>query len=310
MGLGGAKERGVQRADSSGRSPSLEAQGRDIVERLGGEWQRSGGMCRCPAHDDRTPSLSVRLGDRRLLFHCFAGCETGAVIRALNALRLLGPQPRAGTVETSSTPADPGRRNRGAAARLWAAARPIVSSPAEAYLGSRGLTLETSDLRYHPRTPYGRGLQAIFRPAMLAAVRDDSGLVAVHRTFLDPRSAMLADLPLPKRALGRLGHSAVRLRPPDDGLLGWAEGIETAMAATQLTGNPCWATLGTERFARVALPASVKRLILFLDNDAGGRRAERLAREAHRGTGVEVEARYPQAAGADWNDLLLSRVAR
>ena len=310
MGPEGAKEIDVQRPNSSTRPTSTEAQGREIVERLGGEWQRSGGMCRCPAHDDRTPSLSVRVGEKRLLFHCFAGCECANVIRALSALRLLRPGVRAGSTGTASTPADPGRRNRGAAARVWAAARPIGRSPAEAYLRSRGLSLEISDLRYHPRTPYGRGLQAIFRPAMLSAVRDESGLVAVHRTFLDPRSARLADLPLPKRALGRLGQGAVRLRPPNEGILGWAEGIETAMAATLLTGVPCWATLGTERFARAALPPSVRRLILFLDNDSGGRRAERLAREAHRDTGVEIEARYPHTAGADWNDVLLNRVAR
>ena len=293
--------------NSSSRYRSLEAQGRGIVEQLGGEWQRSGGMCRCPAHDDCTPSLSVRLGERRLLFHCFAGCETGAVLRALNALRLLGPELRAGTVETDPAPADPGRRNRDAAARLWAAARPIGRSQAEAYLRNRGLTLETSDLRYHPRTPYGRGPQAIFLPAMLAAVRDESGLVALHRTFLDPRSGRLADLPVPKRALGRLGQGAVRLRPSRDGVLGWAEGIETALAATLLTGISCWATLGTERFARVALPPSIRRLILFLDNDEGGRRAEALAREAMRGADVEIVSRYPSAAGTDWNDVLLNR---
>lgn len=297
----------VRHSNNRSSLSSLEAQGRDIVERLGGEWRPGGGMCRCPAHDDRTPSLSVRPGERRLLFHCFAGCETGKVIRALNALKLLAPELPAGSNETLATPADPGRRNRGAAARLWAAARPIGRSPAEAYLRSRGLALEAWDLRYHPSTPYGRGLQAIFRPAMLAAVRDESGLVAVHRTFLDPTSATLADLALPKRALGRLGPAAVRLRPPRDGMLGWAEGIETAMAAILLTGIPCWATLGTERFARVALPASVERLILFLDNDTGGRRAERVASEALRGRGVEIEARYPQAEGTDWNDVLLSR---
>ena len=166
------------------------------------------------------------------------------------------------------------------------------------------MALPASDLRYHPHTPYGRGALAIFRPAMLAAVRDDRGLVAVHRTFLDPRSGLLADLPLPKRALGRLGQGAVRLRPPREATLGWAEGIESAMAATQLTGIPCWATLGTERFARAALPSGVRRLILFLDNDAGGRRAEALAREAHRDSEVSVEARYPAAEGADWNDVL------
>ena len=300
----------VQRPNSSTGPTSLAAQGREIVERLGGEWGRSGGMCRCPAHDDRTPSLSVRVGEKRLLFHCFAGCETGNVIRALSRLQLLGPAPFADSNETAHEPADPGRRNRSAAARLWAAARPFQRSPAEAYLLSRGLALAASDLRYHPRTPYGRGTEAIFRPSLLAAVRDESGLAGVHRTFLDLAPAMLADLPVPKRALGRLGRGAVRLRPPHDGILGWAEGIENAMAATLLTGVPCWATLGTERFARVELPASVERLVLFLDNDSGGRRAEKLARETQDGMGVEIEARYPEAAGADWNDVLLHRSAR
>lgn len=289
------------------RGSSLEAQGREIVERLGGEWQRNGGLCRCPAHDDRTPSLSVRPGERRLLFHCFAGCETGKVLRALSALQLLDSGPERGGIDTAPSPADPGARHRGAAERLWSAAVPIQGSPAETYLRSRGLALAVSDLRYHPRTPYGRGAQAIFRPSLLAAVRDDAGLVAVHRTFLDPGSGRLADLPLPKRALGRLGQGAVRLRPPRGGTLGWAEGIESAMAATQLTGIPCWATLGTERFARVTLPPSVRRLVLFLDNDAGGRRAEMLAREEQRGSEVRVEARYPEAVSADWNDVLLAR---
>ena len=285
---------------------SLEEDGQALVQRLGGRWTSSGGMCRCPAHDDRTPSLSVRVGDRRLLFHCFAGCETGDVIRALVARHLLGTERWAGSVEAALTAADPGPRNRGAATRLWSAARPIEKSPAESYLGSRGLTLGTWALRYHARTPYGPGAQAIFRPAMIAAVRDESGLVAIHRTFLDAASAALVNLPVPKRALGRLGQGAVRLQAPRDGLLGWGEGIETAMAAAQLSGIPCWATLGTERFARVALPPSVRRLILFLDNDAGGRRAEKLAREAHRQTAIEIEARYPRAAGADWNDVLLT----
>jgi hypothetical protein len=293
-------------AIGSNRPTNLEAQGREIVEHLGGEWQRRGGMCRCPAHDDHNPSLSVRPGERRLLFHCFAGCDTSSVIRALSALQLIGPALQAGE-DCAPSPADPDRRNRGAAARLWAAAHPIAKSPAEAYLRGRGLTLEVSDLRYHSRTPYGRAAQAIFRPALLAAVRDGRGLIAVHRTFLDPRSAKLADLPLPKRALGRLGEGAVRLRPPRQGLLGWAEGIENAMAATQLTGIPCWATLGTERFARIALPPSVERLILFLDNDPGGRRAEKLAREAQADSPVGIEARYPRLPGDDWNDVLLAR---
>ena len=38
---------------------ALEARARKIVEALGGAWSRSKGMCCCPAHADRTPSLSA-----------------------------------------------------------------------------------------------------------------------------------------------------------------------------------------------------------------------------------------------------------
>lgn len=41
-------------------------------------------IARCPAHDDRSPSLSVRaLPDGRVLLHDFAGCDVGDVLAAL-----------------------------------------------------------------------------------------------------------------------------------------------------------------------------------------------------------------------------------
>lgn len=66
----------------------LAGEGKAIVERLGGRWSTKGGMCRCPGHDDREPSLSVRPGKTRLLFHCFAGCDAGAIMRGLAAIGL------------------------------------------------------------------------------------------------------------------------------------------------------------------------------------------------------------------------------
>ena len=141
-----------------------------------------------------------------------------------------------------------------------------------------------------------------FRPAMIAAVRDGAGLVAIHRTFLDPDNVGVAVLDRPKCGLGRLGRGAVRL----GGIaprLGLAEGIETALSASALFGMPCWAALGTERFALVTIPAGVTELLLFLDHDAGGRRAEALARTAFAHI-PSVQARYPRQSGADWNDVL------
>jgi len=78
----------------------------------------------------------------------------------------------------------------------------------------------------------------------------------------------------PKRALGSLGSGAVRIAPAVQGRLGLAEGIESALSAMQLFGIPCWATLGNERFGLVSIPESVRKLFLFIDNDAGGSLAE------------------------------------
>lgn len=44
----------------------------------------SGWIARCPAHDDRNPSLSISEGDDgRVLLHCHAGCSHSEVLKAL-----------------------------------------------------------------------------------------------------------------------------------------------------------------------------------------------------------------------------------
>ena len=51
----------------------------DGIIRTGeGRWS-----ARCPAHEDRSPSLSVRLDGDQLLFHCHAGCAPEDVLAAV-----------------------------------------------------------------------------------------------------------------------------------------------------------------------------------------------------------------------------------
>lgn len=288
------------------RSDRLERRAREIVDSLDGEWRRSKGMCRCPAHEDRTPSLSVTLGRHAILLHCFAGCTNQAVIEALARH---GVRPRElfdGSGEDLPEPVREETADRNAC-RLWRSAEALTGSLAETYLTGRAITRHSSDLRFHAQTPLGPGDAVRFLPAMLAAVRTDLAVIAVHRTFLDASTGMIAGFSRPKRALGSLHHGAVRLAGPRGGRLGLAEGIETALSAMQRFGVPCWATLGNERFGLVTIPESVRELHLFLDNDAGGDLAEERAHDAYGRDDRHIVARRPRAGDEDWNDVLMAR---
>jgi len=50
-----------------------------VYDRGDGKW-----MACCPAHDDKSPSLSIRhLHHGRILIYCFAGCGVGDVLAAI-----------------------------------------------------------------------------------------------------------------------------------------------------------------------------------------------------------------------------------
>jgi hypothetical protein len=143
-----------------------------------------------------------------------------------------------------------------------------------------------------------------FRPALLAAVRSRNRVVALERLFLDPATGLPAgDLDPAKRMLGRPLDGAVRFGLAGD-TLGLAEGWETAWSAHILLGIPVWASLGSERFAHVAIPASVTRLILLPDDDEAGRIGTAIACEVHALPGRTIDVELPAVGCNDWNDQL------
>ena len=78
-------------ADAAGPRPIelVLARLATVQQRQGGGWQ-----ARCPAHEDRHPSLSIdETDDGRVLLHCFAGC---ARARVLDAIGLREPDVRPG----------------------------------------------------------------------------------------------------------------------------------------------------------------------------------------------------------------------
>ncbi|MGD9810615.1 MAG: virulence-associated protein E, partial [Sphingobium sp.] len=149
------------------RKPSQELI--DLVGALGGTWHGRTAMCLCPGHNDRTPSLSLRQGDRGILVTCFAGCEREDILRELRRVPIR--QHYAYTVSPSSV--------SGNAVRLWDEAQPVLGTLAERYLAGRHLLPVADDLRFHPRCPYRPRPWTSFHPALLVAVREGRRLTAV-----------------------------------------------------------------------------------------------------------------------------------
>lgn len=288
--------------------PRLHAAAASIVKSLGGEWKPSGAMCRCPAHDDRRPSLSVRVGERGILFKCFAGCATIDVIRALRGDRQ--PIPTADTGAELSCVDGRERKLAGRIRSLWKEARPITDTQASLYMATRGFAGEHAALRYHDNVPLGRGANVRFRPALLAALEADTGVIALERLFLDPLTGLpVEDLDQPKLMLGRPLGAAVRFGAATD-VLGLAEGWETAWSAHILLGIPVWASLGADRLPLVTVPERVKHLILLPDNDRAGHLAVPLAEQALAIEGRHIETQWPWYCLNDWNDVLRLKEGR
>lgn len=278
----------------------LESAAIAIVRRLNGTWHGNSGMCRCPTHADRSPSLSVRIGHTSLLFKCFAGCDTLDVIRAIRRLNADGLDAVGDGNEYTHRP-DVWLQGR--VRELWRHGRPIDGTLAETYLRNRAIDLFPDVLRFCARTPLGKGTRATFRPALLAAVTDGSSLLAVQRTFIDQCGRRARDLDSPRWMLGRPRSGAVRLTAATDEL-GLAEGVESAVSAMILLGIPVWATLGSERFSHVTVPGTVQRLILLPDNDNAGRHGAALAAQAHCAADRRMEILWPWRGLNDWNDVL------
>lgn len=262
----------------------------DLVGALGGTWHGNVATCRCPAHADGTPSLSLRQGDRGLLVTCFAGCDPIDVLRELDRVplgrRYDAPEPTRATGTANIE-------------RLWNEARPVPGTCAERYLASRFLLPLPTDVRFHPRCPLGPKPRTVFKPALLVAVREAQRLVAFQRIFLDPGTAAYTE----KATLGTLGSGAWRgggLGP----MLGLAEGFETARAWSLLRGLPCWASLGSRRLDVLTIPSTVTKLILAGDNDLAGRRAVARSAARYATDGCVIEAEFPPEHFNDWAEAL------
>ena len=282
-----------------------------IAKALGGRKVGQGWTARCPAHDDREPSLSIRDADGKVLVRCHAGCDQRDVIAALKARGLWDGKAHSSLRKShhrkvSPPRPDPDQTERSAVAlSIWQSTIPADGTPVEAYLASRGLTCSLPpSLRFHRGLKHPSG--GIW-PCMVALVTrgaDDTPL-AIHRTFLAREDHGKAALEPAKMMLGPCRGGAVRLREPGEVLM-IGEGIETCLAAMQATGHPAWAALSTSGLRALDLPGGFRDVIVLADGDDPGEAASRdcALRWMREGRRVRI-ARPPR--GMDFNDVLLGR---
>jgi DNA primase len=287
-----------------------------LARALGGRKAGAAWMARCPAHDDREPSLSIAdARDGKVLVRCHAGCDQRDVIAALRArgiwdtderrpARFLGKPNR---VPTSETDDDAIRRTEAALA-IWHNSQSAEGTPVQTYLRSRGLAVSIPpSIRFHAGLKHPSG--GVW-PAMVAPVTHGAHgkAIGVHRTFLAHDGHGKAPVEPSKMMFGPCRGGAVRLAEPHDVLM-VGEGIETCLAAMQASGHPAWAALSTSGLRSLDLPHAVRDVIVLADGDDPGEAAAqdcawRWKRESRR---VRI-ARPPQ--GMDFNDLLMRRTPR
>lgn len=201
----------------------------------------------------------------------------------------------------------------------WASAHensPIV----EQYLRSRGLSVTVPTLRCNPAEPYfdeDRNDLGNF-PAMLARVETvDGELVALHRTYLDPKGGKLTEidgLKVQSKKLtqavrdGATRGAAIHLVDPKPGdALAITEGIETGLAVYEATGVAVWAAVSAGGMEAVRVPESVQVVELFCDNDRSrvGEMSAHKAAKRLRAEGKTVHVIVPPKPGQDWLDILV-----
>jgi hypothetical protein len=287
-----------------------------VAKALGGRKAGAAWMARCPAHDDRAPSLSIAdARDGKVLVRCHAGCDQRDVIAALRARGVWDADERR-PIPIARRPDQPlpakpdggAIKRTEAALAIWHGAQSAEGTPVEIYLRSRGLVIPIPpSIRFHAGLRHPSG--GVW-PAMVALVTHgvEGNPIGIHRTFLARDGSAKASVDPAKMMLGPCRAGAVRLGPAGDALM-VGEGIETCLAAMQASDRLAWAALSTSGLRALALPHAVCDVIVLADGDDPGEAAARDCAWRWKREGRRVRIARPPS-GTDFNDLLMRRTPR
>jgi putative DNA primase/helicase len=281
--------------------------GYQIVTALGGKWFGMHGKARCPAHADKTPSLHITQDGETILAHCHSGCSQSDVIKELARLGLWDSSITEVSdayileIERSVTRCEriidsDAQLLRNIALKIWNSSISIDGTICEKYLTGRGIITYSNQIRFHPLLDHPNGFSY---PAMIAAITNNSGLLAIQRTYMTVDGQKLPSGIDRKLSLGPQGSGSVRLSEPR----------ETIGLAETLFSLPVWATLGTSRLktAEIQIPDNISNIIIFGDNGKSGHQAAKLGAANYQSMGFNVQVVFPPDKYSDFNDILTER---
>lgn len=281
-----------------------------VAAKAGVKLQRAGRELKgcCPFHPDKSPSFTIYADDRR--FQCFGCGAEGDVldfvqraygVKLLPAIEMLdGGALR--ELEQQRVVATPKADWSKAALSIWDSATAIQGTPAEAYLRSRGITMDLPHTLRFARLRYPQ--EQIRRPALVAAVCTPEGdLTGIQRTFLteDGRKADVAEV---KLSLGRVAGGAIQLGAPVASLV-VTEGLEDGLTLAQALGRSVWVSAGTSMLPRMELAEITRAVVIGADGDAPGETAANKAAHAFAAAGRKVRIMRPATGFKDFNAELM-----
>src|SRR5262245_26727442 len=262
-------------------------------------------MC-CPFHADSTPSMKIYHDH----YHCF-GC--GAHGGRIDWLTAVEGHSRAeathliknwdGPITERQSSVGDDALKRASALHLWEEAHPIAGTLAARYLAdTRGVDLTALPaaiddlLRFHPRCPFGSGLQ---HPCLVSLMRNavTDAPTGIHRIALTPEARKIE-----RRTLGNSG--VVKLWPAGTQLV-IGEGLETVLAAASRIPyddqplQPAWAVLSAKMLGGFPVLNGVERLIILVDHDEAGLIAAATCEERWTRAGRTVVQLTPERPGDD-----------
>jgi putative DNA primase/helicase len=195
---------------------------------------------------------------------------------------------------------------------IWEATEAVsCNDPVHRYLLSRGITQWPSN-SFRIAKSFWHPEEKIAIPAMIAKVASPEGrAINLHVTYLTPDGKKAHVKPSKRVMSGKLlDGCAIRLGSAAS-VMGIAEGIETALAASIIHKMPVWSSINATMLAKWQPPDECVGVVIFGDNDksyTGAAKSFELARKLVA-IGYLVKVKIPKNPGSDWADYLAESIS-